>query len=604
MNNKIYSHGMCLFRIIALVVMSVITFVGIASAQEETGKVQQGLVSGEEVSEKTQEAYGLLSLSGTCSASLLRNDWAISAAHCVDAKDADGNTIPDRNRPGQNVLNPISGIKVKAAWGGVQTKKATRVETFWPYDVALIQLDSPFQVDGKTTGYEREVFWDQFPYFGSPGNALLKVFGRGINKFATGKGDNAVPASSDGKYRVGIARVSREERDGSLFWYPSEGKLMIAGGDSGGPSFVTVGPSPRAVLIGVHALARTETVPSKPKDGWDWVTRTPEAADAPIKPVWKKIEQIMGPLPAPPPEPSTGRTEAVFETTVPFSTTRPDDFNILYGVKKDGTLVWHRHILSRSTRITHSWNPTQNIGTGWAGFKALLPAGQLGMYALQGDGTLRWYWHRGALDGSDNWAEPPQTVGTGWNGFSQIIPMDKGVVYGLSPDGVLRWHKHTNYATGKGGVGGWANAMPVGYGWNFKTVFGGGNGVLYAITADGKLMWYKHKGYLNPVATPGANANEAQKRAWVNTWEEPREIAAGWGDFTKVFSSGKGHIYGVLPNGELKWYLHNGWQTGSPWNLSAGKTIATGWDSYVFAFARNNTSDAGSGNPEVDIIVK
>jgi hypothetical protein len=79
MNNKIYSHGMCLFRIIALVVMSVITFVGIASAQEETGKVQQGLVSGEEVSEKTQEAYGLLSLSGTCSASLLRNDWAISA---------------------------------------------------------------------------------------------------------------------------------------------------------------------------------------------------------------------------------------------------------------------------------------------------------------------------------------------------------------------------------------------------------------------------------------------------------------------------------------------------------------------------------------------
>lgn len=42
MNNKIYSYGMYLFRIIALVVMSVITFAGIADAQV-TGKTQQGL---------------------------------------------------------------------------------------------------------------------------------------------------------------------------------------------------------------------------------------------------------------------------------------------------------------------------------------------------------------------------------------------------------------------------------------------------------------------------------------------------------------------------------------------------------------------------------
>ena len=42
MNNKIYSYGMYLFRIIALVVMSVITFAGIADAQV-TGKTKQGL---------------------------------------------------------------------------------------------------------------------------------------------------------------------------------------------------------------------------------------------------------------------------------------------------------------------------------------------------------------------------------------------------------------------------------------------------------------------------------------------------------------------------------------------------------------------------------
>ncbi len=42
MNNKIYSHGISNFRIIALVVMLIVTFAGIASAQE-TGTSQQGL---------------------------------------------------------------------------------------------------------------------------------------------------------------------------------------------------------------------------------------------------------------------------------------------------------------------------------------------------------------------------------------------------------------------------------------------------------------------------------------------------------------------------------------------------------------------------------
>lgn len=42
MNNKIYSHGIRLFRIVALVVMAVTTFAGIASAQR-TGKTQQGI---------------------------------------------------------------------------------------------------------------------------------------------------------------------------------------------------------------------------------------------------------------------------------------------------------------------------------------------------------------------------------------------------------------------------------------------------------------------------------------------------------------------------------------------------------------------------------
>ncbi len=60
-------------------------------------------------------------------------------------------------------------------------------------------------------------------------------------------------------------------------------------------------------------------------------------------------------------------------------------------------------------RINHSFNPPKTVGTGWAGgYKDVMPMGQLGIYAMQDDGTLRWQWHRGALDGSFNWVEPSQ----------------------------------------------------------------------------------------------------------------------------------------------------------------------------------------------------
>jgi hypothetical protein len=583
-------------------------------ADEKIGKVQQGLVGGKEVDEKTQEAYGLLKFdmgNGTCSASLLRNDWAISAAHCVDAKDGNGNTMSDPNRPGQNVMRPINKFKLKAAWGGGQTKKAIRVETFWPYDVALIQLDSPFTVNGKTIGYARDVFFDQFPYFGTPTTVTIKVFGTGINQFAFGSGDSAVPSSSDDKFRVGTARVSREE--GTLYWYPSEGGQMIAGGDSGGPSFATVGTNMTTVLVGVHAQTLANYVPGKPTGSWKWVTSTPEAADAPIKPVWKRIQEIMGPLPTPPDE---DNPTPVFQYTVPIgNSTVSSVFHILYGVTQDGTLMWHRHIINPSSRRPHTWNPPARVGDGWkAGLQNIYPAGQNGIYTLSDNGDLRWFWHTGVLDGSYRWREPSQLVGTGWNSITKIIPMDQGVIYGILPDGTLRWHKHLNYMTGLGGTGdgAWAKAKLVHSGFDkYRTVFGGGNGVLYAVGNNGKLYWYRHKDYLdNPAVAPinlprGLNANTVAvlRNIWNKSWEGPKVVGDGWDGLTKLFSPGEGHIYGVMPNGDLMYYRHTGWQNGTyEWDEKIKAKIATGWNAYVFAFARNDTSDTGSGNPEVDFV--
>ena len=103
-----------------------------------------------------------------------------------------------------------------------------------------------------------------------------------------------MPSQQDGLYRMGFARINREEDQ--LVWYPSEGGLMIAGGDSGGPSFAWVLGG--WALVGIHALTHANYLDGHPSTPpWDWVTSTPESADAPIAPVIDEINTLMGALP-------------------------------------------------------------------------------------------------------------------------------------------------------------------------------------------------------------------------------------------------------------------------------------------------------------------
>jgi hypothetical protein len=99
---------------------------------ENVGTTSQALVGGALVDAAMQEQFGLLSLGGSCSASLLRNDWVISAAHCVEIKDASGNRIPDPARPGQFEHVPPGTVIVNANWGGGQAQAAVQIETFRP----------------------------------------------------------------------------------------------------------------------------------------------------------------------------------------------------------------------------------------------------------------------------------------------------------------------------------------------------------------------------------------------------------------------------------------------------------------------------------------
>jgi hypothetical protein len=499
---------------------------------EHIGTVRQPLVGGSIIDPKKQEEFGLLTYgdgNSGCSASLLRNGWAIGAAHCVEVTDSNGNFIPDPARPGQNMLKPIATMSLTANWTTVQSQKVIRIETFRPYDIALIQVANPFTVNGSTNGYSRLVFQDgQFPYFGEPVGADLLIFGRGINVFASGEGDAAIPSVSDGQYRIAYARPSRNEDN--RYWYPSESGQMIAGGDSGGSSFAWTLNG--YALVGVHSLTHANYVAGKPKTGWMWVTSTPEAADAPLAPVLSQINAIMGPLPPAPPEFSIDSPPPGFIGT--FATT-PHDYQPLwvYGIRPNGEMTWYRKDTNAS-----AWEGPKKVGTGWNSFKDVIPAGGNSFYALTPDDRLIWYRHDGFNEGSFTWS-PQVEVGNGWS-FVRIFSGGEGIVYAVKSDGTLLWYRNNSANHGERS---WDEAKVVGSSWDhFKDVFSTGKGAIYAVQNDGRLLLYQHEGYQTGAAT----------------WQQDRVVGTDWNQFQQIIPSGDGVILAIRPNGELLWYKHRG----------------------------------------------
>jgi hypothetical protein len=291
MNVQTFGSGTRLLFITVFVAWTV-TFAGIANAQDDERnirKIQQGLVGGAVVTQAAQEQYGLLSLDTGCSGSLLRNNWIITAAHCVD--DAD----PDRS--GGFITVPQDSVTITAKWKNEQVRKSSRIISFRPMDIAIIRVENPFSVGGSTRAYNREIFR------GALVPLKITAFGRGIFQLAQGSGSSAMKAQRDDQYRVGNFTID-EEGDGE-YSFPSIGGQSLAGGDSGGPSFAMVSSS--EVLVGVHSTGAAECLSGKvcgvwPGPGpqpddysvWDWVSETPRTTDAAVAPIWDEIDRYLG----------------------------------------------------------------------------------------------------------------------------------------------------------------------------------------------------------------------------------------------------------------------------------------------------------------------
>ena len=93
------------------------------------------------------------------------------------------------------------------------------------------------------------------------------------------------------------------------------------------------------------------------------------------------------------------------------------------------------------------------------------------IYAVMGNGELRWYRHLGRGDGTGNW-EGPKQVGTGWQDVRYAFSGDDGLIYAVMGNGELRWYRHL----GRGdGIGNWEGPKQVGTGWqDVRYAFSGG----------------------------------------------------------------------------------------------------------------------------------
>ena len=249
----------------------------------------------------------------------------------------------------------------------------------------------------------------------------------------------------------------------------------------------------------------------------------------------------------------------------------------IYAIFDDGVLGWqfHRGVNSGTadwanrgviTKVGTAWNEGRRVFKG-------TPSGSGGViYRVDSQGDLYWYKHVGWYSGSKEF-NGPSKVGMGWSGIRLAFGAGRGVIYAVDSKGDLNWYRHLAEETGEFK---WANGgipMKVGVGWGqVRLGFSGGNGIVYLVDSKGDLYWYKHLGYLNG------------KFAWANN-ATGIKVGSGWNDAASAFSGGDGVIYVLKRDGNLYWYKHTGFETGTPtWASPAGNRIGAGWGNTVRIF--------------------
>jgi hypothetical protein len=211
--------------------------VGCADIEGTEGSGAAPIINGSEIeAEGSGEVHlDLRTTTGTahCSATLVTNEWAVTARHCVD----------DLTDGAASVFGTMGG----------QGVRASEIVQHPTLDVALVRFGSAFTMEGYREGYFHEL--DRGDPASLDGDSL-RCRGYGLNTYNAGVGT----------LRQASLRVSEARSE----WYdltPNSLDQIIWRGDSGGTcttlmprGFTTdTVPTYQRVITGVHSLAWPDT---------------------------------------------------------------------------------------------------------------------------------------------------------------------------------------------------------------------------------------------------------------------------------------------------------------------------------------------------------
>ncbi|MDI2124536.1 N,N-dimethylformamidase beta subunit family domain-containing protein [Yinghuangia seranimata] len=264
----------------------------------------------------------------------------------------------------------------------------------------------------------------------------------------------------------------------------------------------------------------------------------------------------------------------------------PGGNGTIYSQQADGRLLWFRHVGRQQGTVRWAAPTGREIGRGWQQYTHVMASADGQLFGLCGDGSL--VWHKYVLtdeqSGDGHWHPGSgNVVHRGFGGYSYVFGGWQGVCYAVDPDGDLHWFK---YLAGDGtdAAGSWAND---GKGTRIATGrrdydlhFADQDGVIYGVRHGASLDWFRYTAG-DGTNGPGAWANDGRPIRIGDGWE--------WGSCVERFADA-GSLYCVWidrrvpagPDHELRWYGLSNWRTVDKdrrplWANGNGALVGTGF---------------------------